>query len=119
MIEYPAEYLQGIELFNREAFFEAHEVWESIWMRSQGFERLFYQALIQAAAALLHHRNGNRKGALNLAKLASEKFAQLPDNMLGLDVRDFCGKISGLIDDTAPVKNPKIMIKQCERLPEE
>ncbi len=94
---FPKEYLQGIDLFNQGNFFEAHEVWESIWMRSQGDTRLFYQALIQAAGALLHLRNKNYRGAYSLEQASLDKFSQIPDAFLGLRVRDFCAGFSAIV----------------------
>src|SRR5437879_287850 len=35
---YDPRYLAGIVLFNRGDFFEAHEVWEALWMESFGPE---------------------------------------------------------------------------------
>ena len=93
MSDLPQEYLEGIDLFNRGKFFEAHEVWESIWMHSQGDLRLFYQALIQAAAALLHRQNGNRTGAENLFAASTDKFSRVSPQVLGLDVRGFCRRL--------------------------
>ncbi len=98
MSDFPPEYLEGIELFNQGKYFEAHEVWESIWMRSQGEMRLFYQALIQAAAALLHRQNGNRTGAVNLLRASTEKFSRVSPRLSGLDVRDFSRRLSPLFE---------------------
>src|SRR6266404_7370062 len=64
--QYDPRYLAGIVLFNRGDFFEAHEVWESLWMDTAGEEKRFYQALIQAAVGLLHFCNGNIRGAVKL-----------------------------------------------------
>jgi predicted metal-dependent hydrolase len=55
--------LGGIALFNGGRFFEAHELWEDAWKRSEGAEKLFYQGLIHAAAAIIQVRRGNRDGA--------------------------------------------------------
>ena len=41
---------QGIELFNRQEFFECHEVLEAVWTPARGPERLFLQGLIHFAA---------------------------------------------------------------------
>ena len=50
-----AEHFQdGIDLFNAGRFFECHEAWEQAWLRSAGADKLFYQGMIQAAAAILH-----------------------------------------------------------------
>jgi predicted metal-dependent hydrolase len=59
-------YLEGIELFNRCDFFEAHEVWEDLWKDYSGDSRKFYQGLIQVAVCLHHFGNGNIRGAIKL-----------------------------------------------------
>ncbi|MBA2340075.1 MAG: DUF309 domain-containing protein, partial [Pyrinomonadaceae bacterium] len=47
---YPAEYLEGIALFNSRRFYEAHDAWESLWLREPDARRkLLLQALIQSA----------------------------------------------------------------------
>ena len=55
----------GIDLFNRGAFFEAHETWEEIWRSTAPEPRTLFQGLIQVAAAMhqfrdLHRRRGPR-----------------------------------------------------------
>ena len=48
-----SEFLRGASLFDRGAFFEAHEAWEERWrVTPDAQERLFLQGLIQVAAAL-------------------------------------------------------------------
>lgn len=59
-------FLEGIDLFNRGEFFDAHEVWEDLWRDCGAPDRRFYQALIQAAVALYHFGRGNRTGAARL-----------------------------------------------------
>lgn len=54
-------YRDGVERFNRGAFFEAHEVWEDVWRASASDDaRRFLQALIQIAAAYHHIQRGDR-----------------------------------------------------------
>jgi hypothetical protein len=65
---------KGIEEFNTQCFFEAHDSWEELWRETTGPDRLFYQGLIQTAVALYHAGNGNVPGACSqftkaLAKL--------------------------------------------------
>lgn len=57
-----------IALFNRGAFFEAHEVLEEIWKRTEGADRNVLQGLIQIAAAMVHFQRGNRVGAEELLR---------------------------------------------------
>ena len=57
---------EGVELFNRGLYWEAHETWEQAWIPDRrGPDRGFYKGLIQVAAGCLHYQRGNRRGALN------------------------------------------------------
>ena len=47
-----AQYRQGVELFNRAAFFDAHEALEDVWRAAPLAEKKFLQGLIQVAVAL-------------------------------------------------------------------
>src|SRR5262249_41553838 len=83
--DYEPRYLAGIVLFNRGDFFEAHEVWESLWMDTAGDEKRFYQALIQAAVGLLHFCNGNLAGARKLYRSSRDYMQRYSSPHLGLD----------------------------------
>src|ERR1700730_2795771 len=82
-------YLAGIVLFNRGDFFEAHEVWESLWMEPAGADRAFYQGLIQAAVGLCHFCNGNVRGAVKLYRSSRDYLNRYGARHLGLDLDDF------------------------------
>jgi uncharacterized protein len=69
---------RGLALFNRGDFFACHEVWEELWLRSAGSEKLFYQGLIQAAVAILHAERGNPRGAASTWRKARAKLEALP-----------------------------------------
>ena len=84
--EYEPRYLAGIVCFNRRDFFEAHEVWENLWLdENVGTDRRFVQGLIQAAVGLFHFGNGNRRGAVKLYGTAKNYMAAYPSPYLGLD----------------------------------
>ncbi|MBL8190511.1 MAG: DUF309 domain-containing protein [Acidobacteria bacterium] len=85
----PEEFLRGITLFNEEKFFECHEVWEIIWLKSEGVERQFLHAMIQVAAALLHVQRGNWKGATSVGRRAIGKLAAMPNVVMQLDTIEF------------------------------
>ena len=63
-------FAKGVALFNDGEYFACHEVWEELWKRSAGEERIVLQGMIQAAAALLHAQRGNRRGALSVYRKA-------------------------------------------------
>ena len=86
---YPREYLDGIAHFNAGRYYDAHEIWEAVWLRSTGETKLFYQMLIQAAAALYHRQRRNAHGARTLYGRTCERLRGLPPVMMSLDVLDF------------------------------
>jgi predicted metal-dependent hydrolase len=67
------------DLFNSGAYWEAHEALETVWRSiiSDGNRDAarVWQGLIQAAAALLHQRRGNRHGVATVGRGALEKLA--------------------------------------------
>src|SRR5271163_2127749 len=60
------KFQRGLEHFNAREFFEAHEVWEEIWLVEDEPEKTFLQGIIQIAAAFHHYRRGNSDGAESL-----------------------------------------------------
>ena len=81
------EFARGVELFNRGEFWLAHEAWEEIWIRNREDCRLFFQGLIQAAAAyhLLVEKGSGRGGRANLEK-ALPKLKPFEPAFLGIRV---------------------------------
>src|ERR1051326_1927978 len=86
---YPREYLRGIELFNQGKYWEAHEAWEDIWRVSSGERKLYYQGLIQAAAALLHYDRHNLRGTNLCINNALAKLEALRPVYMSLDLTNF------------------------------
>jgi predicted metal-dependent hydrolase len=87
--DYDPRYLAGVLFFNQHDYFEAHEVWEDLWMASSSPVRQFYKALIHAAVGLHHFSNGNLRGALKLFHSGHNYMKPFGDRYLGLDVSDF------------------------------
>jgi hypothetical protein len=96
---YPREYLEGIRHFNEGGYFDAHEIWEDVWLRSSGETKLFYQTLIQAAVGLHHYRRGNMRGARGMHKNVMEKLDRLPDVFMSLDLAEFRDQFAGFFGD--------------------
>jgi uncharacterized protein len=69
--------LHGIELFNAQRYWHAHEAWEQVWLHAPEPQATLYKGLIQTAAALVHWQRGNPRGlVLNWAK-AQPKLQQI------------------------------------------
>lgn len=111
-----AQYLFGIDLFNRGYWWEAHDAWEAVWHASKSSDQiagLFLQGLIQYAASVLKIYQGTRKGAAELAAAALQKLDAIDmECVFGLAVsdwrrraREFIHKI-GRDDYRAPAGDP-------------
>jgi predicted metal-dependent hydrolase len=81
-----SEYLHGISLFNRAAFFEAHEVLEDVWRAAPVPEKKFFQGLIQIAVGLHHYGNGNLVGARSLLARAARNLGAYPETFGGIQL---------------------------------
>jgi uncharacterized protein len=79
-------YLEGIRLFNNQAFFEAHEVLEDVWRAAPEEQRKFLQGLIQVAVAMHHHGRGNLIGAQSLLARASRNLSGYPGQFRGVQL---------------------------------
>ncbi|MFM8272907.1 MAG: DUF309 domain-containing protein [Gemmata sp.] len=82
-------FLDGVALFNRGEFFDAHEAWEGLWHDTAGPERRFYQALIQAAVAVYHWERGNATGAARLYHSGRRYMEPFRPARLGLAIDAF------------------------------
>jgi predicted metal-dependent hydrolase len=120
---YPSHYLEGIEHFNAGRYFDAHEVWEEIWLRSSGDTKVFYQMLIQAAVGLYHYERGNARGARGMHANVVDKLDRLPSFLMSLDLGDFSRQFRGFFaeliennDEAAPpVGRPRPRIRLLSR----
>jgi uncharacterized protein len=121
---YPREYLEGIDYFNSERYFEAHESWEEVWLRSSDETKLFYQALIQAAVGLHHYLRGNVRGARGMYAAVIDKLPRLPRVIMSIDTVDllrqykefFSALIEGNDESTLPAgrDRPRIRLLRGE-----
>jgi len=78
------QFRRGIASFNARRFFEAHEVWEELWLVEPEPEKTFLQGLIQLAAACHHHGRGNLSGAQSLLAAGLAKLKRFPDDHRGI-----------------------------------
>ncbi|HYQ87182.1 MAG TPA: DUF309 domain-containing protein [Bacteroidota bacterium] len=80
-----AEFAHGVKLFNCGKFWHSHEAWEQIWLRHGEDERLFFQGLIQLAAA--YHQlvaKASYRGLINNFGKAYDKLAVFQPEYLGV-----------------------------------
>jgi uncharacterized protein len=114
--QYDPRYLAGIVLFNRGDFFEAHEVWESLWMETFTPEKKFYQGLIQAAVGLLHFCNGNVAGAAKLYRSSRDYMLRYGSPFFGLNQDAFWGQMDGCFAELMAQQPPTRAVTIQEEL---
>ncbi|HEY6443422.1 MAG TPA: DUF309 domain-containing protein [Candidatus Acidoferrales bacterium] len=83
-----SRFARGVAHFNAQEYFEAHEVWEELWLAAREPEKTFLQGLIQVAAAFHHHRRENARGARSLLAAGIAKLQGFPDDYRGIAVDD-------------------------------
>jgi len=92
-------YLFGIDLFNRGYYWEAHEVWESLWhpCGRGGRTAAFLKGLIKLAAAGVKVREGKLKGVREHARRAAELLEQVAREVGEAEPRYFGLSLTELI----------------------
>jgi uncharacterized protein len=77
---------RGVELFNRQEFYEAHEAWEDGWKDELSDDRLLLQGLIQVAAGFYKLQVGAPNGTVKLLDHALLKLRKFSERSLGVDL---------------------------------
>lgn len=81
-----SELAEGLRCYRNREFFEAHEYWEAVWLRSSEPEKTFLQALIQTTAAFHHFQRKNYLGAASLLRAALRRLQPYPADFAGIAV---------------------------------
>ncbi len=101
---------QAVDLFNRRAWYEAHDAFEEIWHETAGPERRLLQGILQIAVAHVHLDRGNLRGATILLGEGVGRLSCAQPGDLGLDlpsVRDQARlRLEALQQETDPVVLP-------------
>lgn len=85
--DYDPRYVEYFARFNRQRFFEAHEVLEALWLpQRRGPNGPFYKGLIQLAGAFVHWQKNRPGPAAALLGLARANLREYPAMHNGLNV---------------------------------
>jgi predicted metal-dependent hydrolase len=77
--ELAAHYLGYFDCFNRQLFYEAHDVLEDLWLADKyGPNGNFYKGLIQLAGAFVHLQKNRLRPSAALFKLARTNLEKYP-----------------------------------------
>jgi uncharacterized protein len=89
---------EGLRCYHNRQFFEAHEHWESVWLKSVEPDKTFLQGLIQMTAAFHHFRRGNPQGTALLLRQSLQKLEGDADMPGQLMVAPLCAEIREWLD---------------------
>ena len=105
-----AHYAGYFDCFNRQLFYEAHEVLEHLWLKDKyGSDGAFYKGLIQLAGAFVHLQKNRPRPAAGLFKLALANLEKYPDKYARLNLQTTRGLIQkwlGSLEAARFEKNP-------------
>lgn len=74
-----AHYFGYFDCFNRQLFYEAHDVLENLWLQDRrGVNGNFYKGLIQLAGAFVHLQKNRLRPSAALFKLAQANLEKYP-----------------------------------------
>ena len=86
--ELDAHYLGYFDCFNRQLFYEAHDVLEDLWLLDKhGDNGNFYKGLIQLAGAFVHLQKNRLRPSAALFKLAKANLEKYPSPHAQLDLQ--------------------------------
>ena len=78
--------IEGIRQFNAGQFYRQHDLFEELWVATDGPVRDLYRAILQVGIACYHIERGNHRGALKMLQRSVQWLQILPDTCQGLDV---------------------------------
>jgi predicted metal-dependent hydrolase len=91
-----AHYLGYFDCFNRQLFYEAHDVLEDLWLLDRhGDDGNFYKGLIQLAGAFVHLQKNRLRPSAALFKLAQANLEKYPSPHEQLDLQVVLRLIGG------------------------
>jgi len=94
---------EGLRLFNKGEYFEAHEALEDAWNAEEGDTKKLYRGVLQIAVVYLHITRGNYDGALKVYDRSQKWLNGLPEVCKGIHVCE-------LLNDA------KIIVTEIQRL---
>jgi predicted metal-dependent hydrolase len=78
---------EGIRKFNAGEYYKQHDLFEALWVQTEGPVRDLYRAILQVGVAYYQIERGNHRGALKMLLRSVQWLLALPDVCQGVDVR--------------------------------
>jgi predicted metal-dependent hydrolase len=85
--ELPEQAQLAVEMFNQGQYYKQHDLFEALWMQTEGPIRDLYRAILQVGIAYYQITRGNERGAMKMLLRSLQWLALLPDECQGVDIR--------------------------------
>ena len=83
-------FLNALNLFNNQKWYEAHDAFEEIWNTLDGDERQIIQGILQVSVSQFHLTKGNINGATILLGEGLGRIKNRINIDIGIDLESFC-----------------------------
>ena len=90
-------FLDALNLFNNQKWYEAHDAFEDIWNTVDGDERQIVQGILQVSVSQFHLSKGNLNGATILMGEGLGRIKNRTNIDLGIDLESFCECLEELL----------------------
>ena len=90
-------FLEALNLFNNQKWYEAHDAFEDIWNTLDGDERQVIQGILQVSVSQFHLSKGNINGATILLGEGLGRIKNRTNINLGIDLESFCKCLEELL----------------------
>ena len=90
-------FLDALNLFNNQKWYEAHDAFEDIWNILEGDERQIIQGILQVSVSQFHLSKGNLNGATILIGEGLGRIKNRTNIDLGIDLESFCRSLEDLL----------------------
>ena len=90
-------FLDALNLFNNQKWYEAHDAFEDIWNTLDGDERQIIQGILQVSVSQFHLGKGNLNGATILLGEGLGRIKNRTNINLGIDLETFCKCLEELL----------------------
>ena len=90
-------FLDALNLFNNQKWYEAHDAFEDIWNTLEGEERQIIQGILQVSVSQFHLSKGNLNGATILMGEGLGRIKNRTNIDLGIDLESFCKCLEELL----------------------
>ena len=94
---YEDNFLNALNLFNDQKWYEAHDAFENIWNTLDGDERQIIQGLLQVSVSQFHLSKGNLNGATILLGEGLGRIKNRTNINLGIDLKTLCKSLEELL----------------------